>query len=321
MFTWFLAGWAEGRLLRRRLKQVCHDSMGVEQTIRLLGAVEYSLHSSRPKILASVSAILRDSKEQRDFVRLIVVKFLLDRITSSPLSILKLAKTDPVLAGPDIAALYRSMFEAAINLLYLIDDPDYSKLASYYVAAFDAEKKMYESMSKWRSHSDEWISRYADRQSQVQDGPTDSSRCEMLTILGCADPAKYPNIFERSKRIGPTWEFLYDAMYRGLSAWQHGDMSRGHISSSLLLLMPEYAERTVFETMIVVMWTWELTYHVSIALFKFGRQLDAFEDIQKLHYLCNALARDCLTAAQQKFQFARSQESEVCNDIEVQLKA
>jgi hypothetical protein len=306
MLAWMISDLAEKLLLKRRLKQVCGPTMRPKETIRFLSAIEYSLHEIRPSILFSVNQLLGKSSELRDWVRVTAFKFLLDRLTSTPINIIRLATKDPVMAGPDVASLYRSMFESTVNLLYLLNDSDESRFAAFYLSAYEAEHKMYEAVEKWKSHSDPWIARYAEHQLNVLDPPCKSARDEMIKILECSDlPPKFPKIYQRCKELGPTWEFLYDAMYRGLSAWQHGDMSRSHISSSMLLLVPEYAERTVFETMIVVMWTWELTYRASHELFNLANQVETLAVLEKLNACCHDAAAECLSEAAEKFHFSK----------------
>jgi len=307
MITWILFGIAERRLLKRRLKQVCRSTFRPIEVIDLISTVEYAHHQSRPFILSAAAQLLGATSNEKNWMRVAALKFLLDRLTSAPISIIRLTKADPVMAGPDTASLYRGMFEATVNFLYLLDDHDGSRLCSFCNSAYEAEKKMYDAIEKWESHPDPWIATYAHHQLKVQDPPCESARNYILEVLECTGkPAKYPNIYERCTILGSAWEFLYDAMYRGLSAWQHGDMSRSATSSSLMLLLPEYAERTVFESLIVLMWTWELTNKASVALCEVGNKFDCLDEIERLNRLCQTVGSKCMGAALKKFHNSES---------------
>ena len=111
---------------------------------------------------------------------------------------------------------------------------------------------------------------------------------------------RYPNIQQRCSDVGPIWGFFYDAKFRGLSAWQHGDTSRAAVSSSLMMHLSEYGERTVFESLIILIWTWELIYHLvcTMADFAGASQPDSLKEINAI---CHTTASQCMQQAFLKY--------------------
>jgi len=260
---------------------------------------------SRPLILSLAAHFIPSGDSSFEFHQLVTIRFLLDRVTSTPVNILRLVIADPVLASADVAALHRGMFEAAVNLLYLLQADRRERFQSFYLRAFGEERKMYDALAPWESDSNDFIAMYAKHQRSIADPPTDATRDALFVDLEIGDKdavPRFPSIEQRCRAIGPVWAFFYDAKYRGLSAWQHGDATRANLASSLTMHLPETSDRTVFESLLVVIWTWDLICELTRCMASFAGQKSS-EELEQLDTVCQYVAGQHMRRALEKYHF------------------
>ncbi len=304
MLTELMTVVCERRLLKRRLKQVRTKTLSYKQVRTMLDTVGRAFDLSRPMILGLASNFLpSETTSSLATHQLMTIRFLLDRLTSTPISILRLITADPVLAAPDCASLHRSAFEAAVNLLYLVHVDSTERFHSFYKMAFEAERRMFDAMQHWRKHDNQDIVAYAEHQVSLKGAPTEEVLDQLFAELGIDnrdDVKSYPNIRQRCADLGPIWELFYDARYRGLSAWQHGDTSRAAVSSSLMIHLSEGSDRTVFESLIILIWSWELIYNLVATMAKFAT-VSVPESLDEINADCVATTSVCLSEAVLKY--------------------
>ena len=116
------------------------------------------------------------------------------------------------------------------------------------------------------------------------------------------DVGKYPNILPRCIALGDQWAFAYDFYYRGLSSWQHGDTSRAFLSQALKHVVPDQAERNVFETIAQCIFTWEIVY---LCIYDLQRQCNDEQFSKRLIEVDNKgsnMIGGILAEAKKKFQ-------------------
>lgn len=298
------------RLLKQRLKRIRSATLPYRNVVALLDTLGPAFDRTRPMIHGLASRFTSPAiPEPVAGLHHITLRYLLDRVTSTPVNILRLCLQDPVLAGPDAASLHRSAFESAVNLLYLQHGDQLTRLQSLYIMAFDSERRMCDAISQWCGHPDRDVSARADHQMAVQDQPTDAARADLLRTLRVGDEAgigQYPNIRQRCSDIGPIWEFFYDARFRGLSAWQHGDPTRAAVSSSLMMRFPEWSDRTVFESLLVASWTWDLLYYLIHTMAQFAG-VSVPDSLSALHTACRTATSYYMRHAFVKYHLARTQ--------------
>lgn len=70
--------------------------------------------------------------------------------------------------------------------------------------------------------------------------------------LGIPDGTEpiWPNIEQRVQKLELKWRYQYDSIYRGLSAWQHGDASRLMTSEFLADQGLVSRDRRLYETIV-----------------------------------------------------------------------
>ncbi len=212
-----------------------------------------------------------------------------------------------MLSGPDLAALNRGLFEAAVNLLYLLSSGEADvRYVSFIAHGFREERKIYESMDKWMKCSDEFIAVRATAQKAVEGPPDEEILSDVVGAFGFTlkEVPKYPSIQSRCQKIGPRWEFFYDAKYRGLSAWQHGDPSRATVASSLLLHVPEMRERSVFESLAMVVWAWDIIHELGVTLARTARDEATETSFSEMDAACQRAASWVMGEAAMKFHGA-----------------
>ena len=184
-------------------------------------------------------------------------------------------------------------------------EPDEAKLrfVSFFAHGFREERKIYDSMDEWIACSDDFIAMRARAQKGVAGPPENEVLEEVVGAFGfkMEDVPKYPNIRERCQRIGPRWGYFYDAMYRGLSAWQHGDPSRATVASSLLLHIPEMRERSAFESLSMVLWSWDVVRELGMALAVIAKDEQSALLLAKMDARCQRAAVWAMGEAAEKF--------------------
>lgn len=251
------------RKLHARIFHIERPTIRLRPVIAMFNGSFDALEASREVIFELIRAhdgmTERDDQNDIEGFRAIILQYLLDRVTSTAANIVKLAIGDVLLAAPDMAALHRSSFEAAVNLLYILGDPSYDRLRSFSCSSFEAEWRMFNGLIDWANHSEPWIAAQARLDTSTNGRPDDDARKALWKILNIAGQLdnKYPPLRRRCEILGELWVFYYDSRYRGLSSWQHGDVTRV-LASSTLLRVPEHGERLLFETLLQVVWIHDL---------------------------------------------------------------
>lgn len=290
--------------MKSRMRLLRGSSLPYKRVAAMLSVLGAALESSRPMLIQLTFGLQQAEGSELKMMRTNVLRYLVDRVTAAPASVLQLAMVDPLLSVPELAALNRGLFEAAVNLLYLVSSEETDvRYVSFFAHAFREERKMYESMDKWTTYHDDFISTRAKAQLTVEEPPDDDVLDAVIKAFGLTGKQipKYPSIHARCREIGPRWEFFYDAKYRGLSAWQHGDPSRATVTSSLLLHIPDMRERSVFESLAMVVWAWEITRELGHALARMVKAEEAVRVFSQMDAACQRAAASVMHDAAMKF--------------------
>ena len=230
--------------------------------------------------------------------------YLGERILSTPHSIIHIISHDPFYAHADTAALNRSLFDNIVNFLYLASDTGVSRFCLFLVRSYDLELRFWRAMEPWTKSQDKVISTRAKAQYFQEHAPSEETLAWIKKTLGFESQKipSYPSIKQRCAALGDKWAFNYDQKYRGLSSWQHGDMTRIYASWSLSQAMPEQKDRLVFEALVELVWAWDLFYDFGIdlcSLVGLNKQLKILELINQSSL---AIALENFEEARQKYQ-------------------
>lgn len=159
-------------------------------------------------------------------------------------------------------------------------------------------------MRRWTANTDPAISTRANRQYNQKDAVTEEMLTKAKKILGVesAGIPSYPNIRNRCLALGDKWAFSYDHKYRGLSAWQHGDMTRIIATPSLRQMDSSQLERPVFEGLAQLSWAWDLTYDFTKELMKIVRNSEDLDKLNLINRASLSVVLSNLREALDKFQ-------------------
>lgn len=249
--------------LRRELKQLSKDSCFSFKQIKFI------LKSYRSAFLefSKTNTYLINKLEfnESEIHKQITFQYLIERIIVSPFHVLNLVERDPFLAHTDAAAINRGLFEAAVNYLYLLDDDDLSKFSRFHIGSVRQELNIQKAAEKWSDNNDEGISAISKQQKDIKDKTTNALLEEVKAIYGLSGQMvkKYPTIRDRCMSVGERWAHLYDAKYKGLSAWQHGDFSRAFVSSSFQQRNVGTKDRPLFETLGMLVWAYDVAHRFT----------------------------------------------------------
>lgn len=204
----------------------------------------------------------------RHVIQDIALSYLIEHVLLSARNIARLHYTYPREAAQDMAAISRGMFESAINALYLLDDPDLLRLASFWKLSIKEERAYDKHLSKWCSYSDKDISEAATSERKVRIPTPENLEKEFLKSLEVRPETtpKWPKIRERAAEIGVIWEYFYDVRYRAYSTWQHGDLGRAALAPSLSIDLPNMKDRSQSEGIGVLSWAHEILFHFILGL-------------------------------------------------------
>jgi hypothetical protein len=211
----------------------------------------------------------------------LTVFYLSERVAVTPFQIINAVTRDPFYAHADVAALNRGLFETAVNLLYLLGPDSDIRFRSFYHDSAERELSLQKTMQRWLQSADKQIRRRAEHQYGIRNGTTSSTLEKVREFTG--DVPKYPNLRERCRQLGETWDFNYDSRYRGLSSWQHGDASRILVAQAFQQIFPDDAERPVFESLSQCAWAWDAVHLLVTGLLRHSKRAD--EDGEKLDAL------------------------------------
>ncbi len=216
---------------------------------------------------AGICTYLINSMEfdEKAFLKQMTLHYLLERVTVSQFHVINLLERDPFYSHNDTAAINRGIFEAAVNFLYIVGDEDIERLGRFHIESVRHELNIQKSMNKWLDDEKGYISRGADRQVNIKNQTTEQLLEETKERYGFGGikAPKYPSIRDRCIAINDNWAYFYDAKYRGLSAWQHGDISRIFVSSSFSQVMSSEKDRPLFESIGMASWSYDVLYRFS----------------------------------------------------------
>jgi hypothetical protein len=149
------------------------------------------------------------------------IHYLCDRIIHTPEHVLILNMEEPFYSYLDCASLNRSLFESAVNCLYLLNDKTNHAFAGLISQSIDEDIKLRSELSKWVSHKDLSIAKSAIQQIQFLTSQQQHKQ-EMLKGIGFSgNPPPFPNIRIRCDKLEDRWKFLYVSRYKELCSWSH----------------------------------------------------------------------------------------------------
>ena len=96
MFSALLLEICERRLLKRRLQQIQSDTLPYATVLPIIRTFSMAFDRSRPLILSLAAHFIPSGDSSFEFHQLVTIRFLLDRVTSTPVNILRLVIADPV---------------------------------------------------------------------------------------------------------------------------------------------------------------------------------------------------------------------------------
>jgi len=247
--------------LRWKTRRMSSKSeLSANQVYRLVKIYE----SGAEDQLSIMGTLYRKSEQSKvHFLESMSYQYLLNRIGFEPLHVLMTVSQNPWMADASCAALNRSLFECAVNFLYIISAGDATRAKHFFVDAFRMEVVMDEAISKWVGYEDKFIHDNANNMTKVNFRPSRADLEKEKLKLGLpVGIGRYPSVEQRCKDISPRWHFFYDSMYRGLSSWQHGDPSRYIFEpkSSESLNEPS---RPVFEGLVQLAWMYQILYETN----------------------------------------------------------
>lgn len=290
--------------LRRALRGLRSDSSIGFKDVRAVLDMYRLVHACAGDISASIV-------EELDFPGMygpecgtlakLTLFYLTERAAVTPFQIVNAVARDPFYAHADAAALNRGLFETTVNLVYLLGPDCSQRFKSFYNDSVQREFKLQEGMNRWVRSEDGSVRKRAEAQAGVRNATTEETLKATRALVG--EPPPYPNLKDRCRRLGEWWDFNYDAKYRGLSSWQHGDASRIIASQAFQQVYPEQAERPVFESLGQCAWAWDLVYHLVWELVKYSKQPEADrKELQLLNQSGHAALGYHLGKAVKKFQ-------------------
>jgi len=186
----------------------------------------------------------------------LMLHYLSERIVVTPFHIINIITRDPKYAHSDIAALNRGLFESSLNFCFLISKDQDMRFRQYYLSSVNQEFRIQKSMGKYTVSENVNLRKPAEKQKNIKNSTTEEIANEVRDLIG--DVGRFPNIWNRCEALGEDWMFSYDSKYRGLSSWQHGDVSRAFMTQTMSQLDPAEAERPVFESLAQCAWAWDI---------------------------------------------------------------
>lgn len=201
-------------------------------------------------------------------LKFMVLQHLFFKIYNSSKHAYILHKKYPSDTHSDIASITRGIFEAVINFIYLLEDSDSLRLASFCCLSVNEEQKINKSMIKWINHKDDTISKKALMQfdsALPNKENVEGTFLKFFKVNKC-DVPQWPRIISRCSAIGEVWLFYYDFWYRGLSSWEHGDIGKVIVSPGFKLLDEDQSDRNLFESLGAVSWIFEIIVELCLKI-------------------------------------------------------
>lgn len=294
---------ADYRRLRRNLKHLSKASTLDNLKVAIILGEYRKLFTAASVISSNKINALKAANLYPENLRgaaIPVLFYLSERVTVTPFHIINVITRDPEYAHSDAAALNRGLFESAVNVCYLLEKDHEERFKRFWLTSAKKEFDIQRSMDKWLNSKTESIKKRAEAQASIKDGTNEALIAKMEKELG--DQKTYPAIYDRCVALGSEWAFFYDYVYRGLSAWQHGDVTRSFVAQSWSQIFPDQEERPVFESLAQCAWSWDM---VSLHLKKLmdqDRDSHTISQLEKMDRKAQNVINENLAMAVHKFQ-------------------
>ncbi len=261
-----LIAFLEQKAFRFRVKTSERNLLGPRSArkinrVYLSGCAELERRTIR--LISSIPANMSPFKK-------IAITFLAERIDHGSLHALMLHKNYPADSHGDIAAIVRGNFESAVNALFVLNSKEDGAAASFWRHGCVEERRFNDELRKWVKSDDEEIRRMATSEFLPEFPTIQELEAQMHEGWGLSfrQIPRWPRLQERAKSIGPIWSYLYDARYRALSTWHHGDLTRMFVSPSFRMLLPGEWDRNYYESTILASWTFDVYWFFARAFAK-----------------------------------------------------
>lgn len=214
----------------------------------------------------------------------LTLTFLIERVLAGNFHIAFLHNQDPRRSHGDIAAISRGIYESAVNCLYLLDDPNESRIGAFVLRSIHAEIEINSRVETWTNCEDTDIAVAATVATQQASFPKEITDEEILNAYGITSFGKiyWPTLIDRAKSVGQIWHYFYDVRYRSYSTWQHGDFSRIIISPSFMKLVPGQESRNLTEGLAILSWGFEIAYNFTLGLIERIGESDQAELVRRI---------------------------------------
>ncbi|WP_057832813.1 DUF5677 domain-containing protein [Colwellia sp. TT2012] len=299
----FIEKYADNRRLKRMLKDLPESSTLKYKNVKDFVDTYRVLFTRTSKICHKLISSM-ELKELYSPSMLIpatlTLHYLFERVVVTPFHVINTFTRDPMYAHSDIAALNRGLFESAVNACFLVSKDNDLRFKKFFATSLKQEHHIQKSMDKWIDSENPKIKMTSNKQRNIKNATNNKVVEELKDLIG--DVGQFPNIWERCEALGEDWMFDYDSKYRGLSAWQHGDVSRVFITHSMKQLDSSEAERPVFESMAQCSWAWDIMFKYAFTIQKVCNLPEISEELAYLNHIGYQAMKKNLSSAVNKFQ-------------------
>lgn len=231
----------------------------------VIEVVKLYRHSLTP--IAYAARFARAALIKDQVVRAAVAEFLSERVFMGFNHCAALAEMDPHYSSASIGSIVRSMYEATVNFLYILSTPSNERLASFMHAAAKEENKRNDKVGQWRDSQRPDLASAAKGDYQTLTCIEEHrAALSQAFNLEAGFTFAWPTLEQRAKEVGPTWAFYYDAYYRALSGWQHGDTSRLLITEVFANADITTDDRAFYETFLMMGWAYQVATHFALGI-------------------------------------------------------
>ncbi len=200
-------------------------------------------------------------------IKLLIIQ-LCDRIISGAENALLIIRNHPSFSAIDIATLNRSIFESAVNILYILTDDSEARFMRYSFSSIDADLKIVKNCKEWvKPCVQKDIETGA--QQYIKLGSTsegDKQKLSDIAGISVKSVKSLPDVRQRCKLIGDIWLYFYDTRYRETSGWSHGSMSRIFVSPYHQAKDKNIENKSIMESLSMLSWTTALIHQLVVHL-------------------------------------------------------
>jgi len=214
-----------------------------------------------------------------------VLAHLADRLMTTPQHITLIHREEPFFSYIDTSSLNRSNFEAAVTLLYFLNDSENNALKSLCRSSLEADYRRRKEIEKWISDSDPAVSTSARCMLDYFGKEADSLETAKMK-MGVDQSKPLPSVAGRCEIAGPIWQVLYTSRYRQFCSWSHIHMENvlnapGPTFSGMRKGDEVGLKESIARGITMVHFSWHLIYLLSNSLSKMTG-VDPFE-IKEIH--------------------------------------